>query len=67
MIQAAAGTKLFFEKRREQLLVIETNSDINSKPSDDNQVLAVKIKSDNKKNDKSKEKRECFYCGKKVI
>lgn len=35
MIQAAAGIVLTFEKLREQLLMIETNSDIEQKSSDD--------------------------------
>lgn len=65
MIQAAAGTTLSFEKLREQLLMIETNSDINSNSTDENQALTAKLKSDNKRNDKPKEKRECFHCGKK--
>jgi len=63
MIQAAAGTTLTFEKLREQLLIIEINSDNDQKSSDNNQALTVKIKPDNKK--KIKEKRECYHCGKR--
>lgn len=43
--------------------MIETNSDIESKSSNDNQALSAKVKSDSKK--KPKEKRECYHCGKK--
>jgi len=63
MIQAAAGTTLTFERLREQLLIIEINSDNNQKSSDNNQALTVKVRPDNKK--KIKEKRECYHCGKR--
>lgn len=64
MVQAAAGTTLTFEKLREQLLMIETKSDIESTRSPDkNEALSAKVKFDSKK--KPKEKRECYHCGKK--
>lgn len=64
LIQAAAGTTLTFDKLREQLLMIETTSGIDSKPSDENQALSAKAKFDHSKK-KPKETRECYHCKKK--